>query len=210
MAEQSKALGARWAGLSDDEKKQYEVTAAEDKERYQREIAEQLAAGHVQPAANKKHNEELLPHETVIPIGRVKRTCKLDPEVKNITKEATAVVAKATEHFIALIAEQSYKISALSGRRTVKPEDIRDCVHRLPHFEFLRDDFPSDMDLGSTGASASRSGSGSDSQQQADPSRSIETYFQATPPAPPEKAEAPVSGEPVDERMDLGGGQVVF
>ena len=161
MAEQSKALGARWAGLSEEEKKPFEVTAAEDKERYQREVAEQLAAGHVQPSANKKHGEELLPHETVIPLSRVKRTCKLDPEVKNMTKEATAMVAKATEHFLALMAEQSYKISALSGRRTVKPEDIRDCVGRLPQFEWLRDDFPSDMDIGSTGSSAARSGTDS-------------------------------------------------
>lgn len=136
-----------------------------------------------------------MPHETVIPISRVKRTCKLDPEVKNITKEATAVVAKATEHFLALMAEQSYKISALSGRRTVKTEDIRDCVARLPQFEWLRDDFPLDMDVtsGSTGTSAARSSS--DSQQQAVPSRSIETFFQAPAPAAPEKALVPVSAE---------------
>ena len=121
--------------------------------RYNTEISEQVAAG-VMPPVKK---DEIAPHETAIPIARVKKTCKLDPEVKNLSKEATAIIAKATELFTAMMAEESFKISALSGRRTLKTEDIRDCVNRLDQFEWLRDDFPYDMDLGATSSSSKTS-----------------------------------------------------
>lgn len=46
------------------------------------------------------------------------------------------LVAKATEFFLAKIAEESFKMSALSGRRTLKPDDIRECVGSLPQYEW--------------------------------------------------------------------------
>jgi len=54
--------------------------------------------------------------DLVIPVARVRRTCKLDPDVKNISKEATLLITKSTELFIAKIADESFKISSLSNR----------------------------------------------------------------------------------------------
>ena len=80
--------------------------AVEDKERYERELAENGGA-----SLAKKKDEPVQPYDTVIPLARVKRTVKLDPDVKNISKEATAAIAKvnpATE-------SAQYPISATSS-----------------------------------------------------------------------------------------------
>ena len=37
-------------------------------------------------------------------------------KVENISKEATVLIAKAAEYFLAKFAEDSYKISTLNGR----------------------------------------------------------------------------------------------
>ena len=112
MTELTKALAAQWRELDETERSRYATLASDDKERYQREFKEQLAQG-ISEAELKgisSVNKELSVFETVIPIGRVRRTCKLDPDVKNISKEATVLVAKATEFFLAKIAEESFKV----------------------------------------------------------------------------------------------------
>ena len=37
-----------------------------------------------------------LSSEMIFPLARIRRTMKLDPEVKNVTKDATLLMAKAT------------------------------------------------------------------------------------------------------------------
>jgi hypothetical protein len=40
--------------------------------------------------------------ELVIPLARIRRTVKMDPDVKNISKEATVIMAKVV-HFVVTI-----------------------------------------------------------------------------------------------------------
>lgn len=54
--------------------------------------------------------------DLIIPVARVRRTCKLDPDVKNVSKEAVTLITKATELFVAKMSDESFKISSLSGR----------------------------------------------------------------------------------------------
>ena len=88
MTELTKALAAKWRELEEPEKAQYTKLASDDKERYQREFKEQLAQGvsEAELRGTTQSNQEIPMWETVIPIGRVRRTCKLDPDVKNISK----------------------------------------------------------------------------------------------------------------------------
>ena len=138
MTELTKVLAAKWRELEEVEKSRYAAIALDDKERYLREFKEQLAQGisEAELRGTFHSNKDIPAYETVIPIGRVRRTCKLDPDVKNISKEATVLVAKATEYFLAKIAEESFKMSSLSGRCTLKPDDIRECVGSLPQYEW--------------------------------------------------------------------------
>lgn len=151
--DQSKALADRWRSLSEAEKDSFMPKVADENQGHQREITDQSTLP-VEPAKSLQGKKDSSAFEMVIPVGRVRRTCKLDPDVKNITKEATALVAKATERFLAQIAEESFKISSLSGRRTLKTDDIRDCVNRLPQYEWLRDDFPQSSNTGTSKDSA--------------------------------------------------------
>lgn len=46
----------------------------------------------------------------VLPLARVRKTVRLDPSVGSISKEGLLAVAKATELFMAMIADKAWKI----------------------------------------------------------------------------------------------------
>ena len=46
----------------------------------------------------------------VLPLARVRKTVRLDPSVGNISKEGLLAVAKATELFMAMMADKAWKI----------------------------------------------------------------------------------------------------
>ena len=51
-----------------------------------------------------------------LPQARVRKTIKLDPEVKNVKKEALVTLSKATELFLGYIAQRaSAKVVARKG-----------------------------------------------------------------------------------------------
>jgi len=161
----AKALSVEWTNLNAEEKNKYSNLALEDKERYNREIKEQaekhgLSETDYKVKMGNKPSKEGSPSITdlTIPLARVKRTCKLDPDVKNISKEALALITKSTELFLAKISDETFKISALSGRRVLKTEDIRECVNTLPQFEWLRDDINQSTSSSSSSSSSSKQG----------------------------------------------------
>jgi len=76
----------------------------------------------------------------VIPLARVKKICKLDPEVKSLSKEATALIGKAAEGFVQHLARQT--LATASAKRTLRPSDIAHCVQHRADFAWLRADYP--------------------------------------------------------------------
>lgn len=93
--------------------------------------------------------------------ARVKKLIKKDESVKNVSKEATVAIVKATELFLASLAKAAAKKCTERGRKTLSPNDIGTfiscsqfaekthfvCVlaalaaRHSEQFEFLRDDF---------------------------------------------------------------------
>ena len=77
-----------------------------------------------------------------LPMARIKRLMRCDPDVKTVSKIATVLMAKATEEFIQSLVAGSIKASAAKRRKTVKYEDVATAVLRADHFAFLAKDLP--------------------------------------------------------------------
>mmetsp|Transcript_26619 Transcript_26619/g.106655 ORF Transcript_26619/g.106655 Transcript_26619/m.106655 type:complete len:237 (+) Transcript_26619:1023-1733(+) len=114
--------------------------AAKDKDRYEKERKNASAKAGGGVKKEKKGPAAVEPWDTVIPVARVKKIAKLDPEVKSVSKEATAVIAKMTEFFLAKFAHEVHV--AASGKKIIKASDVANCVHHRPAFSWLRADYP--------------------------------------------------------------------
>lgn len=72
----------------------------------------------------------------------MKRIVKLDSDVRAISKEASIIITKATEVFIAYLATRTNSFVSQKGAKTVKEIDVIQLLHRYDQLEFLRTDFP--------------------------------------------------------------------
>mmetsp|Transcript_28661 Transcript_28661/g.85639 ORF Transcript_28661/g.85639 Transcript_28661/m.85639 type:complete len:252 (+) Transcript_28661:236-991(+) len=132
IGEVTKALSEKWKALDDAGKKPYNEIAAADKARYEREKKER-------PPPAPKVEKPLEAHETIMPVARVKKICKVDPDIKTVTKEATALLAKAAELFVEHLGAETQNVS---GKKTLRASDVAQAVHERADFAFLRVDFP--------------------------------------------------------------------
>ncbi|CAM9748538.1 unnamed protein product, partial [Discosporangium mesarthrocarpum] len=82
--------------------------------------------------------------ELVLPLSRVRKTVRLDPAVGNISREGLHLVTKATEVFMATAAERAWRVASQTGRKSIKPCDLADCVFSSPEMYWLRDEFRSE------------------------------------------------------------------
>jgi hypothetical protein len=110
-----KLLAEEWKNLSDEDKLKYETLAREDKERYQTELAEQIERLGPEEKAGK--GAPIGRGELCFPLARVKKLIKQDPDVKNIAAAGAKLIAKATELFIAMLAEDAAAAAAANKRR---------------------------------------------------------------------------------------------
>lgn len=102
-----KKLGLEFKALSPEERARIDVLAAEDKERYRKEMAtykEYMANNVNLPLLSGLAILNSNGTATNVPLARIKRTIQYDPDVKNIQKEAVAVAAKVTDLFIGYLA----------------------------------------------------------------------------------------------------------
>ena len=133
MTEIGKMIGAKWKEMTDEQKQVYKDRAAADKARYEKLVAEAKAAGTwVEPASKAKGGS------TGLPLARVRKITRLDPDVKNMSKEALLLITKATELFVEHFARTAAKKSAGTS---IKMGSLNRCVHHTEQFEFLQQDF---------------------------------------------------------------------
>lgn len=71
---------------------------------------------------------------------QVKRILKMDPDLKQVSKESLALITYATQLFTAYTAQQSYSISTIQNRRKLLPRDLLDACGTREAMAFLRED----------------------------------------------------------------------
>ncbi|KAI0734852.1 histone-fold-containing protein [Fomitopsis betulina] len=96
-----------------------------------------------------------------LPLARIKKVMKSDPEVKMIAADAPILFCKACEVFIAEITARAFIIADSNKRRTLSRADIAKALSKSDQFDFLIDIVPREEPLaGVPGATRSKKASG--------------------------------------------------
>ncbi|GKY95805.1 hypothetical protein MPSEU_000541200 [Mayamaea pseudoterrestris] len=142
VAAVAKRLGALWSQLTDEEKKVYQEKAQVEKDR----LVEELQAW--KDAGGELVEEELLPGNSnsssngglIFPVARIRKICKLDPDVRGLSKEAIMLVTKAAEEFCAKIGTETMRVASVQNRRKLQAGDVAQVCASREQFMFLRED----------------------------------------------------------------------
>lgn len=133
MAVVARALGQMWSKLSDEEKLPYQTLAAAERERVAAEVAKYKLEG-LEPHSPRD------PSSLIMPTGRIRKICKLDPEVKNVSKEGLILISKCAELALEKLAQEAVKVAQIQNRRKLMPDDIAQICSTREQFLFLRED----------------------------------------------------------------------
>jgi DNA-directed RNA polymerase I subunit RPA43 len=131
-------MGQLWGAMSDEEKGAYQQRAAEERERVAKELeAWKAAGGQLAVEASGGIRD---PNALIFPIARIRKICKLDSEVRGMSKEAIMLITKCAELATAKLGVEAVRVAQLQNRRKLLPEDVANvCAHR-EQFMFLKDD----------------------------------------------------------------------
>ncbi|KAI1315331.1 hypothetical protein EDD11_000939 [Mortierella claussenii] len=77
-----------------------------------------------------------------LPLARIKKVMKSDPEVKMISAEAPILFSKACEIFICEMTRRAWLHAEENKRRTLQRSDVANAVSRSDQFDFLIDIVP--------------------------------------------------------------------
>ncbi|KAG0284904.1 hypothetical protein BGZ98_005751, partial [Dissophora globulifera] len=77
-----------------------------------------------------------------LPLARIKKVMKSDPEVKMISAEAPILFSKACEIFICEITRRAWLHAEENKRRTLQRSDVASAVSKSDQFDFLIDIVP--------------------------------------------------------------------
>ena len=75
-----------------------------------------------------------------LPSARIRKICKLDPDVKGISKEALLLITKSAELFTSKLGMETVKVAALQNRRKLLPQDLASVCSAREQFLFLKED----------------------------------------------------------------------
>ena len=143
-----KLLGEMWRDLGDEGKKEFEIAADEDKQRYERELAKLRADGVdvdelIAGKAAARAGAGSAAGEFTLPIQRVKRLAKAHPKVKTVSTEATNALVAAVGMFVESLAHESAVQTQRAGRKTVRMVEMRSSILRSALRDFISpEDFP--------------------------------------------------------------------
>lgn len=139
-------LGVQYRNMSIEERQRLDDLAKEDKSRYLKEI-NNLPISDINdidiPISSSGALYKLTSNSSlIIPLTRVKNIVKLDPDVKNISKEALVTMTKAVELFVGHLGILASRTTATRGAKTIADRDFLHLIHSNKNFEFLRLDYP--------------------------------------------------------------------
>ncbi|KAF8129339.1 histone-fold-containing protein [Boletus edulis] len=86
-----------------------------------------------------------------LPLARIKKVMKSDPDVKMIAADAPILFCKACEIFISEITARAFIIADSNKRRTLSRADIAKALAKSDQFDFLIDIVPREEGLAGLG-----------------------------------------------------------
>jgi len=132
-----------WAGMTAEEKQVYQERAAEERARLAQELEAWKKAGGVDDettASSKAKSSNAGLTSLVMPVARIRKICKLDPEVRGLSKEALMLVVKATELATSKLGTEAVRVAQIQNRRKLLPDDVAQVCSSREQFMFLRED----------------------------------------------------------------------
>ncbi|KAI0308920.1 histone-fold-containing protein [Amylostereum chailletii] len=103
-----------------------------------------------------------------LPLARIKKVMKNDPDVKMIAADAPIIFCKACEIFIAEITARAFIVADSNKRRTLSRQDIAKALSKSDQFDFLIDIVPRDEPfMGGTSKAAAKKASAAASSSKA-------------------------------------------
>jgi histone H3/H4 len=85
-------------------------------------------------------NKVFDPHALIYPVARIRKICRLDPDVNGLSKEATMLITKCAELATTLLGQETVKVAQMQNRRKLLPEDVAQVCATRESFLFLRED----------------------------------------------------------------------
>jgi DNA-directed RNA polymerase I subunit RPA43 len=164
----ARALGQLWTALTADDKLPYQQQAALEREQvaaateawnkvHGNSAAVDAAIGAaIDDNGNTMHKDST---QLIFPMARIRKICKLDPDVRGLSKEATLLITKCAELVTAKLGVESVRMATIQNRRKLLPEDVVQVCSAREQFLFLREDMV-DLVRRSTQGKESNSGSG--------------------------------------------------
>jgi histone H3/H4 len=143
-----KAIGELWKALTPSDKEPYENQAAKEKMQYSRNKQRLIDAGKWQEKGGGEDGgggggtggEDGDPDALIFPLQRIRKICKLDPDVKGISKESALLITKAAELFTSKLGKECVVMAQMQNRRKLMTDDVVTVCSTKEAFMFLRAD----------------------------------------------------------------------
>ena len=158
VGEQMKQWSEEFKAMAPENKAVFEKRAAKEKEEYEKllqityesELEKVEQEGPACVAESTNNNMSFNPNlaqidhaqPLILPLARVRKISKMDPGVKNVSKEAALSITKATELFVTFLALKGGQVAASRGAKSIMEKDFIHMIHTTSSLEFLKSDFP--------------------------------------------------------------------
>mmetsp|Transcript_6491 Transcript_6491/g.21035 ORF Transcript_6491/g.21035 Transcript_6491/m.21035 type:complete len:177 (-) Transcript_6491:31-561(-) len=81
-------------------------------------------------------------HELQVPISRVKRVMRADPDVHIVPRDVAWAVGKAMEHFVVKLSKDAYRYTAGDGRKHMAYKDLANAIADVECYDVFVDHVP--------------------------------------------------------------------
>lgn len=148
----TKLLAEQYKNISVEESTRLDQIVAKQKETWLQYQSERANNPQEEPQAEEERGQ------LIFPLARVRKVVKMDPEVRNVSKEGAVALTKASELFLAYLAERSRAYASLRGGRSIQLDDLLQAIHSQQDLSFLTDDFPRRAKVSQSSANKSSAG----------------------------------------------------
>jgi histone H3/H4 len=141
----AKVIGKLWSSLSDKDKAVYQQQAAEERECVSKLVENYKdAMPKTTTTTTTMDNNSKDPAAVLmmlqLPAARIRKICKLDPQVKGLSKEALALITKCAEKMTVKLGMETLNVAQLQNRRTILIDDVAHVCANREQFLFLKED----------------------------------------------------------------------